>query len=281
MWTRKEFENAAQKIGEEFVAQGGATPINDLAVKVAQEGGLNPEGIRTVVRLANVTAFEQTFEKRSQSGAEDRMIEFSVGDPEVVISQLHSEVKEAQLHSEVESKYSQANDYYGDINYKKEPLEKTAAAIPGVELQETEAIHPSSAEISALFKRAEDKMQQEQGMAAHLWESSLKKAASLLVATDSRISARDAFEKNAVSTLGADIYPELNMLHKYTSPKGSVSTPLSGVKVAEVLRTHIASDLKTQQPILELLKVAREAREELNVKSQGLQWITENRPEVN
>ena len=280
MWTRKEFEDAAQKIGEEFVAQGGTTSINDLAVKVAREEGLNPEGIRTVVRLANVTAFEQTFEKRSQSGSKDRMIEFAVGDPELVIEQLHAGVKEAQVRTKIESKYNRTNDYYGDINYERELLEKTATAIPGIELTRETVNHPSSAEIGLLFKRAEDKMKQEQSMAAHVWETSLKKAASLLVALDSRISARDAFEKNAVSTLGADIYPEIKMVHKYTSPKGSDSVPLSGVKTAEVMRTHIASDLNDQRPILELLKEAREARGALECKSQGLRWIAENRPKV-
>ena len=281
MWTRKEFEDAAQKIGEEFVAQGGATSINDLATKVAQEGGLNPEGIRTVVRLANVTAFEQTFEKRSQNRSEDRMIDFAVGDPELVIEQLHAGVKEAHVQTKSESTYNRTNDYYGTINYDKEPLEKTASAIPGVELEGDTVKHPTNAEINLLFKKAEDKMQQELGRAALVWETSLKKAASLLVASDSRISARDVFEKNAVCTLGADIYPEINMVHKYTSPAGSTTVPLQGVKVAEVLRTHIASDLKDQHPILELLKEAREARGTLECKSQGLRWIAENRPKVN
>ena len=61
MWTRKQYEDAAQQIGNAHTASGGAQSINDLALKVAQDNGLNPEGIRTVVRLANVAVFENMF----------------------------------------------------------------------------------------------------------------------------------------------------------------------------------------------------------------------------
>lgn len=276
MWTRKEFEAAAQKIGEDFVAFGGEKSINDLSVKVAKDGGLSPEGIRTVVRLANVTAFEQTFEKRSQSGSEDRMIEFQVGDPEVVISQLHTDVKEAQVMEKAASSYNRTDDYYGDVEYAKEPLEKSAAYVAPT----AEEKLPSKAEVHLLFKRAEDKMKEDQHRAQHRWENSMSKAASILVALDSRKSARTVFEKNAASLLGADIVPELNLLHKYTSPKGSDLVLFGGEKVGSVIDTHIAAPLKAQQPIIELLKVANAARKESHIKAAGLKWLSDNRARV-
>ena len=276
MWTRKEFEAAAQKIGEDFVASGGETSINDLSMKVAQAGGLNPEGIRTVVRLANVTAFEQAFEKRSQSDSEDRMIEFTVGDPEVVISQLHSCTKEAQVQEEEASSYSRTDDYFGDFEYAKLPLEKTAAYVAPVPEEKL----PTRQEVNLLFKRAEDKMKEDQHRAQHLWENSISKAASVLVALDSRTSARAAFEKNALSLLGPDIVPELNLLHTYTSPKGSDVVLFGGEKIGNVIGTHITSVLKAQQPIIELLKTANNARKESHVKTSGLKWLAKNRARV-
>ncbi len=276
MWTRKEFEAAAQKIGEDFVASGGKESINDLSMKVAQAGGLNPEGIRTVVRLANVTAFEQNFEKRSQSGSEDRMIEFAVGDPEVVIAQLHTGAKESQVQEKVASTYSRTDDYFGDFAYDKEPLEKTAAYVePAVEEK-----LPSKAEVRLLFKRAEDKMKEEQHSAQHRWENSISKAASLLVSLDSRKSARTSFEKTAVSLLGVNIVPELNLLHTYTSPKYSDIVLFGGEKVGNIIETHITSVLKAQQPIIELLKTANAARKESHIKASGLKWLAENRARV-
>lgn len=276
MWTRKEFEAAAQKIGEDFVASQGAESINDLSVKVAQAGGLSPEGIRTVVRLANVAAFEQTFEKSSQAGDPDRMIEFAVGDPEVVISELHSITKESQVLAKATEGYCRTNDYFGDVEYPKIPLEKSASYITPV----VEEKLPSKAEVNLLFKRAEDKMKEEQHRAQHRWENSISKAASILVALDSRISARTTFEKNAASLLGDDIVPELRMLQTYTSPKGSDIVLFGGEKVATVIDTHIASDLKAQQPIINLLKTANAARKESHLKASGLKWLEANRARV-
>jgi len=273
MWTRKEFEAAAQKIGEDFVALNGTESINDLSVKVAQAGGLSPEGIRTVVRLANVAAFEQTFEKSSQAGDADRMIEFAVGDPEVVISELHSTVKESQVLARATNGYCKTNDYFGDVEYPKIPLEKSAAYIEPV----VEEKLPSKAEVNLLFKRAEDKMKEAQHRAQHRWENSISKAASLLVAGDSRISARTAFEKDAASLLGEDIIPELRMLQTYTSPKGSDIVLFGGEKIATVIDTHIASSSKVQQPILDLLNVANTARKESHLKAAGLKWLEDNR----
>jgi len=276
MWTRKEFEDAAQEIGEKFVALNGEKSINDLSMKVAQENGLNPEGIRTVVRLANVTAFEQIFEKRAQNGDDDRMVEFTVGDPEVVISQLHSSVKEAQMQEKVAEAYNRTNDYFADVVYEKPPLEKVAAA----KSEEPKAPAVSSAEIHLLFKRAEDKMQQELHRAQHRWETNMHKAASTLVALDSRIDARTALEKTAVSLYGDDIVPELKMLQTLTSPRGAKIVLCGGEKIGSVISTCVTAETKKQQPILKLLKEANTARKDSHVKEAGLRWLEQNKKRV-
>jgi len=296
MWTRKDYEVAAQKIGEDFAASGGQKTINDLSLKVAQDAALNPEGIRTVVRLANVTAFEKFFEKGAADGAPDRMIEFSIGDPEVIISQLHQDAKTAYVQEKTASNYNRTLDYHADFKYDQPPMEKTAfgdpvhmgvsAAFKGTELAQNllkkkkkkKKKKVSKKEAAFLFKRAEDKMKEEQRQAQRNWMISLEKAASLLVATDSRISAREMFEKNAASLLGEDIIPELNMVHTLTSPKNTEVNLFGGVKIANVLDTHIASISHAQRPIIGLLKEANAARKLSNTKEAGLKWITDNVP---
>ena len=63
MWQRNNYEDAAQKIGKEFAENRGnnTVSINQLATKIARDNNLNPEGIRTMVRLANVAVFEEIF----------------------------------------------------------------------------------------------------------------------------------------------------------------------------------------------------------------------------
>ncbi len=276
MWTREEYENAAQKIGEDFVASCGETSINDLSLKVAQDAGLNPYGIRTMVRLANVAAFEKFFEKGAADKTPDRMIEFGVGDPEVVIAQLHKNAQDAQVQEKTAERYSRVTDYNADFKYAPEPLEKTATVIPGVELTTPADNPPSPAEVKLLFKRAEDRMREEHRQAQHYWASSLEKAAKLLISADSRVEARTAFEKNAASLCGEDIIPELRRIHVLTSPDGANINLFGGEKTASVIEKHVASVTAQQKTIIELLKSANVARKDSHLKEAALQWIEEN-----
>jgi len=276
MWTRTDYEKAAETVGKDFVISNGETSINDLSLKIAQDQGLNPEGIRTLVRLANVAAWEQKFEKLSTAKAEDRSVDFELGDPEIVISKLQADVKEAQVQEKTASMYNRTTDYYGDIIYERPPMEKTA----GVTLQGPPEKTVPRQEVIGLLKRAEDKMREDLGAARYRWMSSLEKAAKLLVATDSRITTRTAFEKDAASMLGETILPELRMVHSLTSPKGTDVNLFGGEKVATVVATHIASVLPEQRPIIDLLKLANESRELSHLKETGLKWLEENRLQV-
>jgi hypothetical protein len=276
MWTRKDYEDAAQKIGNDFVAGGGAESINDLSLKVAQAATLNPDGIRTMVRLANVSAFEKYFEKGAQAQAPDRMIEFAVGDPEIVISQLYNNAKVAHEQVKVAGEYNRSLDYYGDLKYEKPPMEKTASAVPGYQVTTPEEKLPSKMEIRLLFKRAEDQMRAEQDQAQVRWFTNLEKVAKLLISKDSRVESRTVFEKNAASLLGEDVVPELHMVNSLTSHKQEKTPLFGGEKVATVLDTHISSFSKDQQPIIDLLKEACAARKVSNVKKTGLDWLANN-----
>lgn len=279
-WNRKNYENAAQKIGEAFVAAQGGESINALSTKMAQDSGWNPEGIRTVVRLANVAAFEKIFSKSAEDKKDDRMIEFEVGDPEVVINNLHDTAQKGASAEKTAGDYSRVLDYNRTIEYEKEPLEKTATVIPGVEMAVTHEKVPSKAEVHALFKRAETRMAEEKAVAEAHWFSTLEKAARSLISADSRVEARTVFEKNAASYLGEEVVPELKMVHCLTSPQNTVPVLFDGEKVATVLNHHIAVIPAEQKPIINMVKQAQAARSDVDRMTAGLQWITENLPEV-
>jgi|GEM_PF-2359664 len=281
MWTRTDFENAATKIGKDFVDGGGETSINDLATKVAEDGKLNPDGIRTVVRLANVSVFENLFSKAASDGASDRMLEFAVGDPEVVINKLH---KDAQVTHEVKQAddYNQSADFYGDMPKEVTPLEKTASAIPGMEVQEAVPVPISKAQARLQFKRADDRMREQGQQAKAYWTDKLEKAAQCLLTLDSRIMARTQFEKNALASLGADVLPELFMVRSLTSPGNPKPDAVcGGEKIATVLQTHVAVPPKEHVPIIAMIKEASDARHFYDKCKQGRDWIASNMDKVN
>lgn len=279
-WNLKKYEDTAQKIGEDFVTSKGAESINDLSMRVSKEAQFNPDEIRTVVRLANVSAFEKIFSKSASDGDKDRMIEFEVGDPEVVINGLHSEAKESAATVKVASDYDQTLDYNRTIRYDKEPLEKTATVIPGVEMSTSPEKLPSRAEVHNLFKRAEQRMQEEKAVAEAHWFSTMEKAARSLISLDGRTEARTAFEKNAASYLGESVIPELKMMYCLTSPKGAIPVLFEGEKVASVLNHHIAVVSGEQKPIIDMVKHAQEVRNDVTRMTAGLKWLEENTPKV-
>lgn len=282
MWTRKQYEDAAQQIGNAHTASGGAQSINDLALKVAQDNGLNLEGIRTVVRLANVAVFENMFSKAASDKAPDRMFDFTVGDPEQVINQLSSTAKVACEHSDASaaapSSYDRTLDYYGDINYR--PQEKIAAETVhiGVERPAEKGLHPR--EVQDLFKRAEEIMVDQRRQAENAWYSSLEKAAQLLRVNAGTQTARDAFEKNAVASLGADVVPELRMVRRLTGgdPHGGFFEDMS--KIAEAQEFHLTQVQGGMIDVLNAVKEASEARALVHRCEEAALWAQTQRAGV-
>jgi hypothetical protein len=122
MWTRKEYESAAEDIAQKYAETKGVSSVNKLAEDMARTAALNPDGIRTMVRLANVSVFEKLFAEKT---GEDRMIEYEPGDAEVVINSIFTAEKTAcEGHFIQETPYDRFQDYHGDLN----PQVKTANA---------------------------------------------------------------------------------------------------------------------------------------------------------
>ena len=271
MWNKNQFEKAADEIGQKFVSSQGKETINDLATKVAGDNQLNLEGIRTVVRLANVSAFEKLFSKAGADKAPDRMLEFEVGDPEIVINRLH---KNAELKHTVKqaSTYDRTRDYYGDMVREIVPLEKTASAIPGFTMSGSiPKAGPSKQMVQTQFKLAGEKLRQEGLQARVRWTEAMEKAARSF-----RVSGcnKSYIEKSAVAQFGETILPELLALHTAVMPK----VPFSGIKVASILETHVAVIPEAQKPVMNFLKEAAEARKLYQDCKKSCEWVAENLP---
>jgi hypothetical protein len=285
MWTRKDYEDAGERLGKDFVTGNGEISINKLATKVAADNNLSPEGIRTVVRIANNAAFTETFAKAANESATDRMIEFEVGDPDVVISNLASAVQEKIAHVQEDPSYNRQVDYFGDLG----SLEKTAKSklddpretehyIGNEDVEDpvevgVEAPIADKKKVKALFADAKKKMDEEAKEAAQRWGTTMEAATqSVKVAFNGYQNKRSEFVKNAVATLGVDIVPELKGLHIMLNlPLPHVIADME--KAAQVVEHHLAIPMDAEKPIFALLKRANDARKKIDVCKQSILLI--------
>jgi hypothetical protein len=301
MWTRAEYDTAAEQIGRDFAASGGQSRINDLATKVATENNLNPEGIQTLVRLANVAAFQELFTKRA--GSNDRMIEFEVGDPDLVVSNLYSGVKQAavaqQKYASVSS-YDRAMDYYGAMTVKvaedetdeTEELEDDKAT----PVSETETVlgkkvdAPDATPEAALLdkramakfnvKRAQEAIDDESRRLMHEWGIALEKAAqSVRVVFGKPTFDKQAFYADVVADLGVNVIPELKAVNMLN---GGDVDEINSEKMASAPEHRVStlSQTKETADILALVKQASAARQKREGYTASLTWLNEKIAEL-
>jgi len=278
MWMREDYEKAASTIAKEFAGGNGAVTINQLSTKIAEEAGLNPDGIRTLVRLANVNAFNELFAK--QAGKDDRMFEFETGDPELVISSLHASAKLAMDYTPTVSldNYDLLSDYYGDFP-------KTAEdKFPGEDQEEdedadedeenTDAPLCNKAEVSMLYNQAKDKVSEEKKASEIRWGLSMEKAACIareLAGRDVRFK-KVAFYHDLIAASEGTCFEEVKGLHALLTEDMNFDV-LGGAKIAEVVDT-MAPLLKGQTAeILQYLVEAREARYNWNKCAQAEEYL--------
>lgn len=270
MWQRKQYEDAALKIAKDFAVTEDALSINDLAVKVARDNNLDSEGIRTMVRLANVSAFQELFAKKANDG--DRMVEYELGDPELVINKLYGEAQEKVAEATaVMDNYDRSLDYFG-------PFSKVAADVDEGVSKDTDV--PESTEpivdkkqVKALFQDAKRKMEGEEKEAQACWSRNMENAAQTMrvIGVETTFN-KLAFEKDAICTLGESIVPELKALNLYT--QGDMHLPIAGgLKVADVKDLHVVIPNRQYTDILHLLKEAQTARYDYKKWAKGIELV--------
>lgn len=264
MWMREDYEKAADSIAKEFAAGNGTVTINQLSTKVAADAGLNPDGIRTLVRLVNVNAFNELFTK--QAGKEDRMFEFETGDPELVISSLHADAKLASSSSEPVSlaSHDMFADYFGGFQKtagEEENLEDDEEDEDEECDEECKAPVINKSEVTSLYNRAKEKVKEEKKASEMRWGLALEKAARVTreVAGRDVYFNKTAFYHDLIAASNGTCLDDVKGLHAMLSRDGETDV-LGGIKVAEVV-DGLAPTLRGQTAeILGYLEEAREAR---------------------
>lgn len=262
MWNRKEFEDAAENIALKHTESKGATSINKLAEDMARSSSLNPDGIRTMVRLANVSVFEKLFAAKT---GEDRMIEYEPGDAEVVINSIFAAEKvacEAQLSEK--TAYDRAQDYHGPLS----STEKTANASEHF-VGKSDDRMPTRRELKYVVQRAREKLAEEQATAKYKWTEAMEKLAYNvnLFAQSPRERAR--FEKLAVAALGEQVIPELQALNLQAG-RGMEFPLFGGEKLADVLDRFSTSPSSNERAMLDFIEGAKHARIEIKNLEHGM-----------
>lgn len=271
MQTRTDFEQAAQKIADQFVASKGASTINKIATDLAKTAGLNPDGVRNMVRMANVATFTKIF---SAETGPDRMIEFEVGDPEVVINNLFSGAQESVKQAS-DNTYSRTKDYYGDFpkTIEKIAYEAPPALVePGPKVSKRYLVH--------IMKEAGETLRQEKAQLEYRWLDNMEKAAHILqLVCENKDTEISRCEREALAKLGQDTLPELKILH-YMTTKERDGFLYDQEKVASVVEHELAIDNSKFKNVFTFLKTASDIRKELSNLSPKKEWLAEQLAKV-
>ena len=276
-WDEKEFVKRAGQIAQDHAIT--KKTINDLSEKVARDENLQPDEIRTLVRLANVATFQELFKGKDASNGGDKMIEFESGDPEAVIHRIvDAAQEEPQAASITNDKLAttsawDAPDQMIETRFGHkfdEPLaEKTAA-----ELDAEYVARPMRQDLAILALR---KLAEEFGVerlsAGARWEEGLAKLAGEFRKAPGYGPVYTDFEKDAFAEHGLDCLPEILGLR---SSLGLPEITPDTEKVAYLHERHVTEDT----PELRMFKEALESRGDFEKFTSGLDWIDQNMPEL-
>lgn len=261
-WTRKEYESAAEDIAQKYADSKGTLSVNKLAEDVSKTAALNPDGIRTMVRLANVSVFEKLFAVKT---GEDRMIEYEPGDAEVVINSIFAAEKTAcASHFATEEVYDRFQDYHGDLN----PLTKTANAEEHF-VGKTEDKKPTRQEAQYVIRGAREKLAEQKVQVEHRWALAMEKLAETSKVYAQTPAQRIRFEKLAVAAHGEQVIPELRALNRARG-LGVDAVLFGGEKLADVLDRFSAAPSSNDAYMLDFIKGAQQARVEIKNLSHGV-----------
>jgi len=250
MWTRQQFEDAAAKIGADFLATPEETSINSLSCKVAQENGLNPAEVKTLVRLANVHTFEQAFDKKA--GDDDRMIEFDVGDEREVLEMLQDS-KTLKVAEYVDESYDFASDYFGSYG---DEVEKVAE----------EEMPPRRIPLNVAKSRYQKAIEDVRGLAGQKeaeWHEKMAECVRELKDVVRDTDELAELEKEVLASFDSDrAVFHLRALHEEVTPRGTDYIGGQPEKVAHLRSHYFATKPKKFTPFFERFKQAMDLSEE-------------------
>lgn len=262
-WNETEFIKHAQGLAEQHVTSKKS--LNELSQKFANENNLNPEEIRTLVRLANVATFQELF-KRKDGG--DKMIEFETGDPETVIR---------NMLSASETPPETANIHNDKLGHELPDLMKEKRLghkfDPPVEEKIAEYVEkPAREDIVVMnLRKLASEFTVEKIAAGAKWEDKLGSLAKVFRRAPGYGPKFTEFEKAAWADFGSEVAPEMAFLYEELRIKRA---PPPQEKIAH-LQGHLVVD---ESPELKLLKEAYEARQTYEKMTGALAWVDKNMP---
>lgn len=267
-WNENEYVARAQEIARQHVIS--KKPLNDLSEKFAKDNSMNPDEIRTLVRLANVATFQELFKQKS--GEPDRMVEFETGDPEAVIRRIVDDAANGQQTANV------GNDKLAfevpDMMREKR-LGKLFDPPPGEEktASETPTKKPKRDMVVLSFRKLAEEFRIEQIAESQKWDSKVSELAVVFKRAPGYGPRLEDFEKDAYAEHGLDILPELTLIRQICKlpPPAPDDT-----KVAALKERHATQDT----PELRLLKEAMDSRAAYLKYKNGQAWLADNMPRV-
>lgn len=266
-WTETDYLKYAQTIAEQHVV--AKKSLNELSQKFASEHGLNPEEIRTLVRLANVATFQELF-KRKDDG--DKMIEFDTGDPESVIRSMVDQAKSPPQTANINN-----DKLAGEVPDMMRDKRRGFSDAPEEEIKtasDVEVVPPARPDIVAMtLSKLASEFNIARLSAGMRWEQKLGELTKVFRRAPGYGPKFIDFEKSAWAHSDTDVAPEMAFLYeelKIDSP------PMSLEKVSMLQERYLAEET----PELKLLKEACVARQEHQKMTNALSWVEKNMPAI-
>ena len=262
-WTEEDYVKRAAVIAQQSAVS--KKPLNDVCEKMASEEALNPEEIRTLVRLSNVAMFQHMFREKDAAAAPDRHVEFEVADPEIVIGRLH---KAAMSPPEAASIMNDklAYEIPDLMGAKRRGFEYEAVT---EKVAQDHEVKPAKKDLVVLtMRKLAEEYNARRLSASYRWESKMAELARVFNKAPGYGPSFLQFEKDAAAELGDNALPELLELRNVLKVKGP---RLESAKLAEY---HIVDD----SPHLPLLKEALDARADYTACEEAVSWVEKNTP---
>jgi len=263
-WNENEFIKHAQSLAEQHLVTKKS--LNELAEKFSSENSLNPEEIRTLVRLANVATFQELFKTKADG---DKMIEFETGDPEAVIRRMVSSATEPPQTANINNDKlaGELPDMMADKRrgFKLEDP-------PAVKVASEDAVKAASPDVVVMnLRKLESEFSLEKISAGMQWEEKLGSLVTTFKRAPGYGPAFKTFEKEAWASFGSDVAPEMAFLYEELRLKNPLP---SNEKIAELHERVVVEET----PELNTLKQAVDARKVFQKMSGALAWIDKNMP---
>ena len=263
-WNESEYIKHAQGLAEQHLVTKKS--LNELTEKFAQENKLNPEEIRTLVRLANVATFQEIFKKKDGG---DKMVEFDTGDPEAVIRKMVASANEPPQTANI------SNDKLaGEVPdmMREKRLGKKFDPVPEAEKVAEYSEKAARPDIVVMnLRKLAGEFTLARISAGAKWEEKLGSLAKVFKRAPGYGPKFRDFEKQAWADLGSEAAPEMAVLYE--------ELKVPGLQMTSEKLAHLQDRLIVDNtPEIKLLREAHEARQTYQKMAGALEWVDKNMP---